>query len=88
MNTPANYLLIEQKGMVQVLIHKEATSADTLQSFFHALVIASLAGKSKSLHAESRLWMDQHYSDFMTKVSLTPMTLSQMHLVRNNIRIT
>lgn len=69
MNTPANYLLIEQKGMVQVLIHKEATSADTLQSFFHALVIASLAGKSKSLHAESRLWMDQHYSDFMTKVS-------------------
>ncbi|KAG6480873.1 hypothetical protein ZIOFF_057461 [Zingiber officinale] len=64
----ANYLLIQQKGMVQVLIHKEATSTDTLQSFFHALVIASLAGKSKSLHTESRLWMDQHYSDFMTKL--------------------
>ncbi|RWW20771.1 hypothetical protein GW17_00015098 [Ensete ventricosum] len=65
---PVNYLLMERKGVIRVIIHKEATSDDILQSFFHALILANLTGKAKSLHTESRLWMEEHYHDFIAKV--------------------
>ncbi|WOK99345.1 protein root UVB sensitive 3 isoform X1 [Canna indica] len=64
----ANYLLLEMKEVIKVVIHKEATSADILQSFFHALVMASMMDKSKSIHMESRLWINEHYHDFITKL--------------------
>nr|XP_009386130.1 PREDICTED: protein root UVB sensitive 3 isoform X2 [Musa acuminata subsp. malaccensis] len=63
-----NYLLMERKGVIRVINHKEATSADILRSFFHALILANLTGKAKSLHTESRLWMEEHYHDFIAKL--------------------
>ncbi|XP_073105533.1 protein root UVB sensitive 3 isoform X2 [Elaeis guineensis] len=64
----AKYLLLERKGVVHVINHKEATPADILQSYLHALVLANLMGKTQSLHAESRVWMDGHYPVFIAKL--------------------
>ncbi|XP_020583855.1 protein root UVB sensitive 3 isoform X2 [Phalaenopsis equestris] len=61
------YLLLERKGVVHAIIHKIAAPADILQSFIHALVLASLTTQSKAVHTESRLWMDEHYNDFIAK---------------------
>ncbi|RRT77052.1 hypothetical protein B296_00009883 [Ensete ventricosum] len=77
---PVNYLLMERKGVIRVIIHKEATSDDILQSFFHALILANLTGKAKSLHTESRLWMEEHYHDFIAKVQLKSKSLSTAQL--------
>lgn len=80
---PVNYLLIERKGVIRVINHKEATSADILRSFFHALILANLTGKAKSLHTESRLWMEEHYHDFIAKVQLKTKSLSTAQLIIN-----
>lgn len=80
---PVNYLLMERKGVIRVINHKEATSADILRSFFHALILANLTGKAKSLHTESRLWMEEHYHDFIAKVQLKTKSLSTAQLIIN-----
>ncbi|KAG1366773.1 protein root UVB sensitive 3 [Cocos nucifera] len=67
-NGKAKYLLLERKGVIHVINHKEATPADILQSYIHALVLANLVDKTQSLHAESRIWMDGHYPVFIAKV--------------------
>ncbi|KAL0907175.1 hypothetical protein M5K25_025723 [Dendrobium thyrsiflorum] len=64
----ANYLLLERDGVVRAIIHKQATPADILQSFIHALVLAIITEQSKAVHIESRLWMDENYNDFITKL--------------------
>ncbi|XP_010259877.1 PREDICTED: protein root UVB sensitive 3 isoform X2 [Nelumbo nucifera] len=64
----AKYLLMVRNGVINIIIHKEATAADILQSFMHALVMANIMDKTKSVHAESRQWMDKHYEVFMTKL--------------------
>ncbi|KAJ6810678.1 protein root UVB sensitive 3 [Iris pallida] len=63
------YLLLEKKGVINVIIHKHSTPADILQSFIHALVIASLMDKSKAVHTESRLWIDENYPVFVAKAA-------------------
>ncbi|KAE8023142.1 hypothetical protein FH972_008882 [Carpinus fangiana] len=64
----AKYLLVEKKGIVSAILHKDSTAADALQSFFHALVMASLTEKSKSVHLESQSWMDKQYGVFIQKL--------------------
>jgi hypothetical protein len=61
---------VEKKGIVSAILHKDSTAADALQSFFHALVMASLTEKSKSVHLESQSWMDKQYGVFIQKVHL------------------
>ncbi|XP_058070401.1 protein root UVB sensitive 3 isoform X1 [Magnolia sinica] len=63
-----NYILLERKGVVSIITHKQSTAADVLQSFIHALVVASLVDKTGSVHAESHLWMDKYYTVFITKL--------------------
>ncbi|KAG0455630.1 hypothetical protein HPP92_024922 [Vanilla planifolia] len=62
------YLLLERKGYVCVVIHKQSTPADVLQSFIHALVLASFIEKNQSVHAESNLWIEENYNRFITKL--------------------
>lgn len=64
----AKYVLVEKQGIVHATLHKDSTSADVLQSFFHALVMANLTDKNKSVHLESQSWMDKHYEVFIQKV--------------------
>ncbi|XXG46618.1 hypothetical protein AAC387_Pa02g1419 [Persea americana] len=66
------YLLLERGGAIGVVMHKESMAADILQSFIHALVMASLMDKRKSnsLHAESHLWMAKYYAVFIKKLQL------------------
>ncbi|XP_038990019.1 protein root UVB sensitive 3 isoform X2 [Phoenix dactylifera] len=64
----AKYLLLERKGVIHVINHKEATPADILQSYVHALVLTNLVDRTQSLHTESRLWMDEHYPVFIVKL--------------------
>lgn len=66
------YLLLKRKGMIGIITHKQSTTADILQSFVHALVMANLMDKSEtqSLHAESHLWMDKNYGIFITKLQM------------------
>lgn len=64
----AKYLLLKKKGVINVIIHKQATPADVLQSFIHAIVIASLMDRSKAVHTDSRLWIDENYTAFVTKL--------------------
>ncbi|KAL6645149.1 hypothetical protein ACP70R_016757 [Stipagrostis hirtigluma subsp. patula] len=66
----ANYLLLDKEGSVHIFIHKQATSADVLKSFIHALVLASLMQKSKSQHAEAHQWMDEKYRTFIAKLQM------------------
>ena len=61
---------MEKGGIISAILHKDSTSADVLQSFFHALVMANLTDKNKSLHLESQSWMDKHYETFIQKVCL------------------
>jgi hypothetical protein len=61
---------VEKKGIVSVILHKDSTAADGLESFFHALVMANLAEKSRSVHLESQSWMDKQYGVFIQKVHL------------------
>ncbi|XP_034700142.1 protein root UVB sensitive 3 isoform X1 [Vitis riparia] len=64
----AKYLLLERKGIISVIMHKDSTASDVLQSFIHALVMANLVDKSISTHLESRSWMDKHYEVFLLKL--------------------
>ncbi|KAJ6902646.1 protein root UVB sensitive 3 isoform X2 [Populus alba x Populus x berolinensis] len=67
----AKYLLVERKGIIDVIMHKNSTASDVLQSFIHALVMAKLMQKSTSVYLESQSWMDKHYEVFLQKVSLS-----------------
>ncbi|XP_056688929.1 protein root UVB sensitive 3 isoform X3 [Spinacia oleracea] len=64
----AKYLLLEKNGMISIIIHKDSTPVDILQSYIHALVMANLSNKSKSGHVESFSWMDKCYEDFIKKL--------------------
>ncbi|KAK4278343.1 hypothetical protein QN277_016201 [Acacia crassicarpa] len=64
----AKYLLVERKGVIHVIIHKESGAADVLKSFIHAIVMANLIGKSKSLHTDSQSWIDNQYDIFIQKL--------------------
>ncbi|CAK8540450.1 unnamed protein product [Lathyrus sativus] len=66
--TKAKYLLVEKKGIVNVIVHKDSNGADVLKSFIHALVLANNAYKSKSLHSDSQTWMENQYEVFIQKV--------------------
>lgn len=63
-------MLVEKQGIVHATLHKDSTSADVLQSFFHAIVMAKFTDKNKSVHLESQSWMDKHYEVFIQKVHL------------------
>ncbi|CAN6675820.1 unnamed protein product [Malus baccata var. baccata] len=64
----ARYLLMERKGNICIVMHKDSTATDVLQSFFHANVMANLTDKRRILHSESQAWMDKHYEDFIQKL--------------------
>ncbi|XP_019461107.1 PREDICTED: protein root UVB sensitive 3 [Lupinus angustifolius] len=65
----AKYLLVERKEFINVIVHKDSNAADVLKSFIHALVLANNnVGKSKSLHSDSQMWMDNHYEVFIQKL--------------------
>lgn len=66
--TLAKYLLVERKGMVSVVVHKDSTAEDILKSYIHALVMVNLTVEQKSLHLECQSWMDKHYESFIQKV--------------------
>ncbi|KAK1297099.1 hypothetical protein QJS10_CPB15g01429 [Acorus calamus] len=63
-----NYLLLEKGRVVCVITHKLSTPKEILRSYIHALIIASLVDKSKSVHMESRLWMEENYGVFISKL--------------------
>ncbi|XWS34191.1 hypothetical protein CRYUN_Cryun21dG0019300 [Craigia yunnanensis] len=64
----AKYLLVERKGIVSVIMHKDSSAADTLKSYIHALVMANLMDEKRSLHLESQSWMDKQYEIFIHKL--------------------
>lgn len=64
----AKYLLLQRKGTIRIVMHKDSTQADVLQSYVHALVMANLLDKSTSVHIESLSWMSKHYDDFIRKL--------------------
>ncbi|KAL2667126.1 hypothetical protein AAZV13_01G051600 [Glycine max] len=66
--TKAKYLLVERKGIIDVIVHKDSNAADVLKSFFHALVLAKNVHKSKSLHSEGQKWIDYQYEVFIQKL--------------------
>ncbi|MBA0834665.1 hypothetical protein Goarm_006995, partial [Gossypium armourianum] len=63
--TLAKYLLVERKGTVSVVVHKDSTAEDILKSYIHALVMVNLTVEQKSLHLECQSWMDKHYESFV-----------------------
>ncbi|XP_019166366.1 PREDICTED: protein root UVB sensitive 3 isoform X4 [Ipomoea nil] len=64
----AKYLLLEKNGIVSIVVHKDSTAADILQSFIHALVMSKLAGEKRDVHMESELWIEKHYKIFISKL--------------------
>ncbi|KAF3772656.1 root UVB sensitive 3 protein [Nymphaea thermarum] len=64
----AKYLLLEQNGIICVIIHKDSTADDVLQSYIHALVVAHLLNIGRHAQAESNIWVDKNYSIFMSKL--------------------
>lgn len=64
----AKYLLLEQKGTVNIVMHKDSVAADVLQAFLHALVMENLFEEYKSAHSESYSWMDKHYRNLVVKL--------------------
>ncbi|MBA0805658.1 hypothetical protein Gohar_005153 [Gossypium harknessii] len=68
--TLAKYLLVERKGTVSVVVHKDSTAEDILKSYIHALVMVNLTVEQKSLHLECQSWMDKHYESFVQKLKL------------------
>ncbi|XP_014492949.1 protein root UVB sensitive 3 [Vigna radiata var. radiata] len=66
--TKAKYILVERKGIIDVIVHKDSNAADVLKSFFHALVLAKDAHKSKSLHSDGQKWVDNQYELFIKKL--------------------
>lgn len=74
----AKYLLLEEKGVVKVIIHKESTPPDILQAFVHALVVASSVGRSNAVHIDSRLWMEESYPVFINKLRLAGWAIERL----------
>ena len=66
----AKYLLLDKKGVINVVMHKDSTATDVLKAFIHALVMAKLNNQGRSVHSESQLWIDKHYEVFVLKVRL------------------
>ncbi|TYG90502.1 hypothetical protein ES288_A12G187000v1 [Gossypium darwinii] len=66
----AKYLLVERKGTVSVVVHKDSTAEDILKSYIHALVVVNFTVGQKSLHLECQSWMDKHYESFVQKLKL------------------
>ncbi|XP_061347324.1 protein root UVB sensitive 3-like isoform X1 [Gastrolobium bilobum] len=64
----AKYLLVERKGIIKVIVHKDSNAADILKSFIHALFLANNVNKRKSLHSEGQMWMDNQYEVFIQKL--------------------
>ncbi|KAI7757745.1 hypothetical protein M8C21_031757 [Ambrosia artemisiifolia] len=65
----AKYLLLEKKGIISIVMHKDSTTGDVMQGFIHALVMANLSNQnSTSLHLDSQTWMDKHYETFVLKL--------------------
>lgn len=70
----ANYVIVERKGVIRIIMHKYSTARDVLKSFLHALVVSNLidsnnfSNTDRSVHLDSRLWMDEHYDDFILKL--------------------
>ncbi|KAJ8431330.1 hypothetical protein Cgig2_013546 [Carnegiea gigantea] len=54
------YLLLQRKGTIRIVMHKDSTQADVLQSYVHALVMVNLLDKSTSVHIERLSWMSRH----------------------------
>ncbi|XP_071715553.1 protein root UVB sensitive 3 isoform X2 [Rutidosis leptorrhynchoides] len=64
----AKYLLLENNGVIRVVIHKDSTTGDVMRGFVHALVMKNLLGnKPTSLHTDSQTWMDKNYEAFLLK---------------------
>ncbi|PSR88393.1 Protein root UVB sensitive like [Actinidia chinensis var. chinensis] len=74
----AKYLLLEQKGTISIVMHKESIAADVLQAFLHALVMAYLVDKDNSTHLESISWMDKHYHKFILKLQSSGWTAERL----------
>ncbi|KAG5532755.1 hypothetical protein RHGRI_027156 [Rhododendron griersonianum] len=64
----AKYLLLERKGTVSIVMHKDSIATDVLQAFLHALVMANLFDEHQSAHSESHSWMDKHYQNLVVKL--------------------
>lgn len=64
----AKYLLLEKKGIISIVLHKDSTTGDVMQAFIHALVMANLIDKLGSAHIESQSWMDKHYESFILEL--------------------
>ncbi|XP_009602160.1 protein root UVB sensitive 3 [Nicotiana tomentosiformis] len=64
----AKYLLQQERGIINIVTHKDSTAADILQSFIHALVMAKLGDQGGSMSLESQSWMDKHYEVFLLKL--------------------
>lgn len=68
LNFPGKYLLLEKKGFIIIIMHKDSAAEDILQAYIHALVMAHLVDKKSSVHVESQSWVDKHYKVFCLKV--------------------
>ncbi|XVE74344.1 hypothetical protein DITRI_Ditri12bG0009600 [Diplodiscus trichospermus] len=65
------YLLVERKGIINVIMHKDSTVVDILKSYIHAVVMAKFVAEKRSLHLESQSWMEKHYDVFLQKLKLS-----------------
>ncbi|KDP41301.1 hypothetical protein JCGZ_15708 [Jatropha curcas] len=79
----ANYLLARKKGLIGIIMHKNSTPSDVLQSFIHALIMAKYMEEKTA-----STWMDKHYKVFLDKLTLsgwkTERLLSQSIIWRAN----
>ncbi|XP_076905326.1 protein root UVB sensitive 3-like [Bidens hawaiensis] len=65
----AKYLLLEKKGIISIIMHKDSTTGDVMQGYIHALVMANLLNHNPtSLLMDSQIWMDKHYEAFVLKL--------------------
>ncbi|KAL6570939.1 hypothetical protein OROGR_000489 [Orobanche gracilis] len=64
----AKYMLLARKSAISIVMHRDSTTADGLQAFMHALVLAKLDDKDKIMHTESQSWMAKHYEVFVLKL--------------------
>lgn len=59
---------MERKGNISIIMHRDGTASDILQSFIHALVEGHLKMDHSSGCSESQSWMDKNYRDFLQEV--------------------
>ncbi|KAK6921907.1 Root UVB sensitive family [Dillenia turbinata] len=56
----AKYILLQRKGTITIIVHKDSDASDVMQSFMHALVMASLlqssGWKTERLLSPSIIW--------------------------------